>query len=196
MDRGGAADGFILGFPVIAEGLEDFTALVLPILKDRGYFDGELSGQPFGKISACPSRQAVMRSPLPRKKPALEREAATSREVLPNEHPYRRRHRDDAAEREIRTFLPEIIALRHDLHRHPELAFRERRTAGVIARFLLSYGYTVHEGIGGTGVVATLKRGRSGRRLGLRADFDALPITEQTGVPSLPKIRCDACLRS
>lgn len=40
----GAADGFILGFPVIAEGLEDFTALVLPILKDRGYFDGELSG--------------------------------------------------------------------------------------------------------------------------------------------------------
>lgn len=92
-------------------------------------------------------------------------------------------HREDAAEREIRVFLPEIIALRHDLHRHPELAFREKRTAGVIARFLLSYGYTVHEGIGGTGVVATLKRGRSARRLGLRADFDALPIAEQTGVP-------------
>ncbi|SIQ96629.1 hippurate hydrolase [Rhizobium sp. RU35A] len=80
-------------------------------------------------------------------------------------------------------FLDEIIALRHDLHRHPELAFEEKRTAGVIARYLLSYGYTVQEGIGGTGVVATLKRGRGSKRLGIRADFDALPITEETGQP-------------
>ena len=92
-------------------------------------------------------------------------------------------HREDAAERTIRAFIQEIIALRHDLHRHPELGFQESRTAGIIARFLLSYGYTVHEGIGGTGVVATLKRGRSEKRLGLRADFDALPILEETQLP-------------
>lgn len=92
-------------------------------------------------------------------------------------------HREDAAERGIHAFLPEIIALRHDLHRHPELGFKEKRTAGLIGRFLRSYGYAVHEGIGGTGVVATLTRGRGQKRLGLRADFDALPIEEQTGLP-------------
>ncbi|MBB4010042.1 M20 aminoacylase family protein [Allorhizobium taibaishanense] len=92
-------------------------------------------------------------------------------------------YRDDAAAREIRAFIPEIIALRQDLHRHPELSFEERRTAAIIARYLLSYGYNVHEGVGGNGVVATLKRGQGSRRLGLRADFDALPIDEQTGLP-------------
>jgi hippurate hydrolase len=92
-------------------------------------------------------------------------------------------HREDAAERGIRAINSEIIALRHDLHRHPELAFKEKRTAGIIARFLLSYGYSVHEGIGGTGIVATLKRGESDKRLGLRADFDALPIQEPAGLP-------------
>ncbi len=92
-------------------------------------------------------------------------------------------HPREAGERAIHAFLDEIVALRHDLHRHPELAFREKRTAGVIARFLLSYGYTVHEGIGGTGIVATLKRGAGERRLGLRADFDALPIHEETNLP-------------
>lgn len=96
-------------------------------------------------------------------------------------------HRDDAAERGIRAFIGEIVALRHDLHAQPELAFREKRTAGVIARFLLSYGYTVHEGIGGTGVVATLKRGAGEKRLGLRADFDALPILEESGLPFASK---------
>ncbi|MDO1583803.1 M20 aminoacylase family protein [Rhizobium oryzicola] len=89
----------------------------------------------------------------------------------------------DTAEVISFAFIDEIIALRHDLHRHPELAFKEKRTAGIIARYLLSYGFTVHEGIGGTGVVATLKRGEGEKRLGIRADFDALPILEDTGQP-------------
>lgn len=91
-------------------------------------------------------------------------------------------HHHDAAGRDILAFIDEIVDLRHDLHTHPELAFREKRTAGIIARFLLSWGYTVHEGIGGTGIVATLKRGEGEKRLGLRADFDALPIHEETGL--------------
>ncbi|MCX8999652.1 M20 family metallopeptidase [Rhizobiaceae bacterium BDR2-2] len=92
-------------------------------------------------------------------------------------------HRDDAAARGIRAFISEIVALRHDLHSQPELAFKETRTAGVIARFLLSCGYTVQEGFGRTGIVATLKRGTGNKRLGLRADFDALPIREETDLP-------------
>src|SRR6218665_2057767 len=96
-------------------------------------------------------------------------------------------HPDDAAERGIHAFIGEIVTLRHDLHSLPELAFKEKRTAGVIARFLLSYGYTVHEGVGGTGVVATLKRGAGEKRLGLRADFDALPIHEESGLPFASK---------
>jgi hippurate hydrolase len=76
----------------------------------------------------------------------------------------------------------EFIQLRRDIHQHPELAFEEHRTADLVASKLESWGYTVHRGLGGTGVVGTLKRGKSTRRLGLRADMDALPIQEATGV--------------
>jgi hippurate hydrolase len=75
----------------------------------------------------------------------------------------------------------EFIQLRRDIHRHPELAFEEHRTSALVAAKLESWGYTVHRGLGGTGVVGTLKRGTSPRRLGLRADMDALPIQEATG---------------
>ena len=74
----------------------------------------------------------------------------------------------------------EFIQLRRDIHRHPELAFEEHRTADLVATKLESWGYAVHRGLGGTGVVGTLTRGH-GRRLGLRADMDALPIQEATG---------------
>lgn len=77
----------------------------------------------------------------------------------------------------------EFVALRHDLHRHPELAFQERRTAARVAELLQAWGYEVTTGIAGTGVVGSLRRGRGERRLGLRADMDALPIQEQTGLP-------------
>jgi hippurate hydrolase len=89
------------------------------------------------------------------------------------------RHRDDA-ERAILALIDEFVAIRRDLHQYPELSFQERRTSGLIAKYLLSYGYEVTEGVGGYGVVATLKRGQGDRRIGIRADIDALPITEAT----------------
>ena len=75
----------------------------------------------------------------------------------------------------------EFISLRRDIHRHPELAFEEPRTAALVADKLEGWGYDVHRGIGGTGVVGTLVRGQGRGRLGLRADMDALPIAEASG---------------
>ncbi len=75
----------------------------------------------------------------------------------------------------------EFISLRRDIHRHPELAFAEHRTAALVADKLEAWGYTVERGIGGTGVVGTLVRGHGNKRLGLRADMDALPIDEASG---------------
>jgi hippurate hydrolase len=79
---------------------------------------------------------------------------------------------------EIASFASELVALRRDLHRHPELAFEERRTADVVARTLEGYGLPIHRGLAGTGVVATLHAGTSSRAIGLRADMDALPLQE------------------
>ncbi len=78
---------------------------------------------------------------------------------------------------------PEMIALRHKIHSHPELAFEEFATSDLVAAQLAAYGYAVDRGLGGTGVVGTLKLGNGQRRLGLRADMDALPIHETTGLP-------------
>ena len=72
----------------------------------------------------------------------------------------------------------EIQAIRRDLHAHPELRFEEHRTAGVVAAKLRAWGFEVTTGLGGTGVVGTLRRGSSGRAVGLRADMDALPLQE------------------
>lgn len=88
----------------------------------------------------------------------------------------------DTVERGIAAYLPEIIALRHDLHRHPELAFQEHRTSGIVAALLSDWGYDVTTGIAGTGIVATLVRGNGLKRIGIRADMDALPILETTGL--------------
>ncbi len=74
--------------------------------------------------------------------------------------------------------LPALRTLRRDLHAHPELAYQEHRTAGIVATALRELGLDVHTGIGGTGVVATLRAGNSTRSIGLRADMDALPIVE------------------
>jgi len=79
--------------------------------------------------------------------------------------------------------MGEFIQLRRDLHRHPELAYAEHRTADLVAAKLEGWGYTVQRGLGGTGVVGSLQRGQGTRRLGLRADMDALPIEETTGLP-------------
>ncbi len=82
----------------------------------------------------------------------------------------------------ISSRVGEFIQLRRDIHQHPELAFEEQRTSDLVAAKLESWGYAVHRGLGGTGVVGTLTRGAGKRRLGLRADMDALPIQEATGV--------------
>ena len=89
---------------------------------------------------------------------------------------------NDPVESGIAAYLDEIIALRHDLHRYPELAFQERRTSKIIASNLSSWGYEVATGIAGTGIVATLRRGSGEKRIGIRADMDALPIEEATGL--------------
>lgn len=85
---------------------------------------------------------------------------------------------------DLDSMLPDLVALRRDIHAHPELGFCEHRTAGRIAEELRSLGIEVHEGIGTTGLVGVLKGRREGpRTLGLRADMDALPIDEQTNLP-------------
>ncbi|EWS57079.1 M20 aminoacylase family protein [Methylibium sp. T29] len=76
-----------------------------------------------------------------------------------------------------------VTAIRRDLHAHPELCFEERRTADVIARTLGDWGIPVHRGLGTTGVVGIVKNGSSDRAIGLRADIDALPITEHNTFP-------------
>ncbi len=76
-----------------------------------------------------------------------------------------------------------FTALRRDIHQHPEIGFKEFRTSDLVAERLQRWGYEVTRGLGGTGVVGQLKRGTGTRKLGLRADMDALPIVETTGLP-------------
>ena len=66
------------------------------------------------------------------------------------------------------TTVQDFVALRRDLHQHPELAFEEHRSAGLVAECLREWGYEVSTGLGGTGVVGTLRRGQGPRRLGLQ----------------------------
>ena len=72
----------------------------------------------------------------------------------------------------------EIARIRRDIHAHPELCFQEERTADVIAQALTEWGIPIHRGLGKTGVVGIVKAGTSPRAVGLRADIDALPMTE------------------
>jgi hippurate hydrolase len=76
-------------------------------------------------------------------------------------------------------FRSEIQQIRRDIHAHPELRFEENRTSDLVAARLADWGYEVTRGLGGTGVVGTLRHGTSVRAIGLRADMDALPIQEQ-----------------
>ncbi|WP_343661417.1 M20 aminoacylase family protein [Ralstonia sp.] len=85
--------------------------------------------------------------------------------------------RDDIAG-PVADLLPDLVALRRDLHANPELAYEEHRTAGIVAQSLRMLGLEVEEGIGGTGVVGTLRGGQGTRSVALRADMDALPMVE------------------
>jgi amidohydrolase len=83
---------------------------------------------------------------------------------------------------ELKEYEPELIALRRDIHRHPEIGFEEVRTAKIVTEQLRALGVEVTEGIAKTGVVGTLKGKRPGQRaIGLRADLDALNIQEVAG---------------
>ncbi len=77
----------------------------------------------------------------------------------------------------------DMRAWRRDIHKHPELGFGELRTAAKVAALLEGFGLKVHSGVGKTGVVGVLRRGRGNRAIGLRADMDALPIQEANDFP-------------
>src|ERR1700722_12744096 len=91
-----------------------------------------------------------------------------------------------ASSSDIDTLYPGIEALYIDIHSNPELAFEEKRTAAKLADRLKELGYEVTTGVGGTGVVGLLKNG-AGPVVMLRTELDALPVTEQTGLPFASK---------
>jgi len=83
----------------------------------------------------------------------------------------------------IRDIEADMLDARHQIHARPELGFEEQATSDLVAERLTRWGYQVHRGLGKTGVVGTLRAGNGPKRLGLRADMDALPIVENTGRP-------------
>lgn len=85
----------------------------------------------------------------------------------------------------------QVIAWRRDIHQHPELSNRETRTAALVAKHLESLGLEVRTGVAKTGVIGVLKGGKPGRVLALRADMDALPVEEQTGLPFASKVTAE-----
>src|SRR6202140_1624972 len=82
----------------------------------------------------------------------------------------------------LEKLLPGLEALYKDIHSHPELSMQETRTAGIAAKRLKDAGYVVTTGVGKTGVVGLLRNG-DGPTVMLRADMDALPVEEATGLP-------------
>ncbi len=94
-----------------------------------------------------------------------------------------------ALDRRVDAVVPKVVAWRRDFHQHPELSNQERRTAGVVAAHLRSLGLEVRTGVGGHGVVGVLRGGRPGKVVALRADMDALPVTEQVDLPFASKVR-------
>ena len=83
----------------------------------------------------------------------------------------------------IEGYADELTAIRRDFHAHPEIGFEEVRTSGIVADKLTQWGIEVNRGLGGTGVVGVLKgKGNGGKRIGLRADMDALPMEENTNL--------------
>ncbi|QJD69120.1 amidohydrolase [Xanthomonas campestris pv. badrii] len=89
------------------------------------------------------------------------------------------------------TLQPKVVQWRRDFHQHPELSNREERTAATVAAQLRKLGLTPRTGIAHHGVVAIIKGGKPGPKIALRADMDALPVTEQTGLPFASKARAE-----
>lgn len=84
---------------------------------------------------------------------------------------------------------PKVIAWRHDIHEHPELGNREFRTSALVADHLKALGFEVQTGVAHTGVIALLKGGKPGPVVALRADMDALPVTEEVDLPYASKVK-------
>src|ERR1700680_3502342 len=104
--------------------------------------------------------------------PTVQARADMSQKVSPN----------DASFAGLDTLLPDLESLYTDIHAHPELSMQETRTAGIAAQRLRDAGYDVTAGVGKTGVVGLLRNG-DGPVVMLRADMDALPVAEATGLP-------------
>jgi len=92
-------------------------------------------------------------------------------------------------ERRATDVAPAVVAWRRDIHQHPELSFHETRTSALVAAHLRSLGIEVQTGVGGNGVVGILRGGRPGPVVALRADMDALPVTELVDVPFKSTVR-------
>ena len=88
----------------------------------------------------------------------------------------------------VKGITPALVELRRKIHEHPELAFEEHRTAALVADRLKGIGIEPKTGIGKTGVVGMVKGGKPGVTLGIRADMDALPVTEATNLPFASKV--------
>jgi amidohydrolase len=88
----------------------------------------------------------------------------------------------------LEELFPELVEFRRDLHMYPELSFHEEITPKKVAEFLTDLGIEVRTGVGGRGVVGTLKGGKPGKTVALRADFDALPIQDEKEVPYKSKV--------
>ena len=95
----------------------------------------------------------------------------------------------DVLDREAKTIEARMIAWRRDIHQNPELGNREVRTAGLVAAHLRQLGYEVREKVATTGIVATLKGGKPGPVIALRADMDALPVAEEVELPFASKVK-------
>src|SRR4028119_1270135 len=93
-------------------------------------------------------------------------------------------HRFEGLQREVEeSFAEKIVALRRDIHREPELGFDTERTAGKVLAAIEGLPLDVETGVARNGIVATLEGERDGPTVALRADMDALPILEETGLP-------------
>jgi amidohydrolase len=92
-------------------------------------------------------------------------------------------------DRKAAELAPRVVQWRRDIHQHPELSFQETRTAALVAQHLKSLGLEVQTGVGGNGVVGILRGGKPGAVVALRADMDALPVTEMVDLPFKSTVR-------
>ena len=92
-------------------------------------------------------------------------------------------------DRRVTEVNPKVVTWRRDIHEHPELGLQETRTAALVAAHLRGLGMEVRTGVGGTGVIGVLRGGKPGKVVALRADMDALPVTELTDLPFKSRVR-------